>query len=397
MSKTFNATCQLQSLRSAAFGLESRSVMSRMSANQLFATLTESSAHYEQVSRFLQWKPEHRDTDDVTPSNHQPPAHAPDAAFSRLPAELTCRIVRYLPFLDRSRLAQVSSWASAATSVVLEHEASTLLARFSLRLAEIRLMQAATGVVIAGSAVLALLLRHACPANLDLYVGRGRVNEVLIFLIQNAYEPKTIEEHFHPGVRTRTTVTLRDLDIHVYETLSINPLHAVLQSHVSAIYGAWAHDRIWHGYGQLTAKRQILTTPARLPRSAGVQEQERIWKILKRYEAAGFHLFLNGFDDPHMCGIHPNCLATLRTTDDPASLLLALSALPYRTDAPVHGPVRFSLGGAGCAEGLTREGKIPPLSSTDTEDMAWSRSLKRLLQHRLCPEDNDHYPEAFLY
>ncbi|KAJ7084468.1 hypothetical protein B0H15DRAFT_802525 [Mycena belliarum] len=405
---------QLQFLRGATFGPAVRRVLTLMSAVQLFATLSNSSHHYTLVSQFLQWELENSDDEDDTMTDHSsndtdsssatPPYRSQErSSFFELPAvafppELIHRIIGELAPPDRSRFAQASSWTSAAIHALIAHEASTLLTRFGLRFLEVRLMQAATGTVIGGSAVPSLLMRHFTANNIDLYAGRGYDDEVLHFLLQNSYQLKddTLAMELPPGIRNCTTVALHGLEINVFETISFNPLAAVLRSHLSVVFGAWGHEYVWHGYPRLTANWETITTRTHLPRGAGVSEQQRLWKILKKYGANGFEIFLNGFDEPHMCGSSHHCPATLRTTDDGASLRVRFPALSYPADGPRHGPVRWSMAGSGCAEGLTQEGGIPPLSSTHNEDLAWLRSLQRIMRHSVLPTTDDNYPDAFL-
>jgi hypothetical protein len=65
-----------------------------------------------------------------------------------------------------------SASAAAAVSSAMRDVVSAILERFDLRFNEIRLMQTATGAVIAGSTIAAFLAPFD-PNDIDVYTGKG--------------------------------------------------------------------------------------------------------------------------------------------------------------------------------------------------------------------------------
>lgn len=89
--------------------------------------------------------------------------------------ELGSLILRDLNLADRLRYAQVSRASALAVAATLQAAATDILVKFDLRFSEVRLMLAATGSLISGSTVAALVGPPPAfsPTDLDVYTPRG--------------------------------------------------------------------------------------------------------------------------------------------------------------------------------------------------------------------------------
>ncbi|KAJ7452430.1 hypothetical protein B0H11DRAFT_2245907 [Mycena galericulata] len=279
--------------------------------------------------------------------------------FSVLPHDVGLRILRSLYMVDQLRFARVSRSCSILVADALQIAASQQLLRFNLRFGPVRLMQAATGAVISGSVLTAIA--HSGPSfvpdDLDIVTGRRRGYEVVLFLEYMDYviTKKSIRYRYTAGVGKVWTLRHKhnDVKINILESLTENPLDAICHFHSTCVYGAWTARGLWYGYAQLLMAGCAITTPTRLAIDVtSLTNQQRLWRILRKYMDRGFSFSLNQFDAPHVCGVHRSCPATLRSSDDAGCIYPQFLPWQYSHDAEKHRTTVWSMGGTGCAQGI---------------------------------------------
>ncbi|KAJ7158198.1 hypothetical protein C8R43DRAFT_882488, partial [Mycena crocata] len=230
---------------------------------------------------------------------------------------------------------------------------------------KVRLMQTASGCIVSGSAVTALLnnCRSFKPNDLDFYTPFGSGTDVVCYILlsgkylevdlKNAL-PGVGEYNFAAGIGRVWTLRLRHstITINVIESLTLNPFDAVCHFHSTCVFGAWTASGIWHGYPLLTLQGRSLTTPMQLPLGNDLRTHQHIWNILRKYRHRGFSFVLGELEEDHVCGEHYSCPATTRTTDDPGCLWIPFPPWLYDDESPPVYETSWSLGGTGCRSGL---------------------------------------------
>ncbi|KAJ7893234.1 hypothetical protein B0H13DRAFT_1886480 [Mycena leptocephala] len=314
---------QLEFLDVAEFSLEVRLVLAAMTAQRLFDTAVVSEKHYDLVAAFLDYLRNHDlKTDSMSGEDHFARTAAPEvdsasepSLLLNMPTELCLRIVDDLGFADRSRFAQASHHSGALVAVALRSEAARILGCFGLRFADVRLMQTATGAIIAGSAVAALARIDAAfvPADLDFISGKGRGSLVTSFLFfAGGYlfvRTRDVARYrFVAGIgRVTTMKNGAGKMVNIIESVSDNPFDVVGHFHLTCVYG--------------------------------------------------FTIGINEYDSPHTCGEDWSCPATLRTTDDGGCSYSPFPSWKYNRDAVQPGVTCWTLGGTGCHRAmLARKG-----------------------------------------
>jgi hypothetical protein len=300
------------------------------------------------------------------------------ANFALLPAEIGLTIVEELCFTDRVHLADASVHAAVLVADTLQRDAVRILSKFRLDFSHVRLLLTATGCVISGSAMTALVTRSFEPADLDFFTGSGQGAAVVAFIaLAGPYKLSDDSTPYKgaPGVgRVWTMEAGKTLKINVVESLTSNPLDSVTTFHLTCVYGAWMADGAWHGYAGLTEAGIAVTTPTRLPTCIGLPRQKAVWKILQKYVNRGFSIGLNELPLPHTCGVDWNCPGTIRTTNDAGCTYSPFPPWAYTGEAVAIPPTSWAMGGSGCSQGVLSQGGLIITSSNDIES-SWSISF----------------------
>jgi hypothetical protein len=250
-------------------------------------------------------------------------------------------------------------------SLALRAAATAILHDFDLRFDEVRLMQTATGCLISGStvAVLTGCPTQFSPHNLDMYTGKGVGTHIIRYLRKSGkYDMVSVTSSYDFAAGIGKVVTLRHRrtmkEINVIESLSMNPLDSILHFHFTPVFGAWSANSFWHGYRHLTCSGFAITTPAHLPLKDDLESHKHVWKVLRKYALRGFTFLLDGFRTPHTCGIHPNCPATPRTSDDAGCTTIAFPEWEFQSDAVSFKTSTWNMNGTGCRAGILAGGNI---------------------------------------
>ncbi|KAJ7927960.1 hypothetical protein B0H13DRAFT_2311827 [Mycena leptocephala] len=384
---------QLETLSHSEFGPQVLSILKTMSAKRLFDTALASVQLYALVAAYLEFLRHNVLKEDcsVCQESGLYPAHSTGTSVQGLinmPVEVVLRIVRHMDLVDRSRLAQTSRAFAYLERQKLQGAATKILSRFGLRFAEVRLMQSAIGVILAGSAVTALIRIDSAfqPDTLDFVVGSGRAGRVTTFLDRAAGYTFLPEQD--PSIYTpygmAITRTLRNVDgmiVNVIESLSDNPFDVVGGSALSCAYGYWAATGLLHCYPRLTCAGIALTTPTKLCITDNQYNKANALSVLRQYIARGFSIALNEFDAPHTCGSDWSCPATPRTTSDRGCSFSAFSSWKYDDEALVPNVSCWTLGGSGCTRGiLAHAGKVIS-SVTSIHDNMWKNKITRCIDN----------------
>ncbi|KAJ7741065.1 hypothetical protein B0H16DRAFT_1728707 [Mycena metata] len=318
------------------------------------------------------------ETPDVTPLfvSAQPlavNADADPAAITSLPIELGQRILQDLNLASRVQFAHTSVAGACAVAESLRSAATQVLKQFDLTFNEVRLIQTATGALISGSTIPAVMHPGSFrPNDLDFYAKHMGGFDVVQFLRRSGKFKQTKRT---PPYDTQSGIgqvfTLRHKvtrkKVHVVESLTEEPLDAVVQFHSSAVIGAWTANEFWHGYARLTADHISMTTLSRMPVTHSFDQQEHTRRILRKYVRRGFIFKLNEFDQHHRCGIHPSCPATVRTTNDDGCLSTSFPTWDYSADALQHKICCWTMAGTGCTAGiLSNAGSVGTVASAAT-------------------------------
>ncbi|KAJ7602345.1 hypothetical protein DFH06DRAFT_1152836 [Mycena polygramma] len=283
-------------------GLDSRRVLSTMNAEQLFHTAIVSTKLYRAVANYLDHLKDYgvdveEGDDDIVSSKHD----ADKIKFFRLQRS------DYLDMKDRLQFARVSRYSAAIVAMALQTNVGRILKRFDLHFGEMRLMQAATGSLVSGSSIPALMT--SCV-------------------------------RFIP----------RDLDIYT-ESLTDNPLDAIAHFHSTCVFGAWSSQGFWHAYAGLTFAGLSMSSPVRLPLNDDLDSHQRVWRIVRKYYRRGFR-FVSQYDPGHVCGVDYNCPCTMRSSNDEGCLFISFPDWEFGYDAVPTRTTTWSLNGVGCKSGI---------------------------------------------
>ncbi|KAJ7752678.1 hypothetical protein B0H16DRAFT_1723601 [Mycena metata] len=423
---------QLTVLSSDVEDTSKRMVLYTMSARRLFKTAVVSPRHYRTVSRFLEFLvnndiEEHCDasetggsvssasdmdtadddtscdassfeacsdvdmTEDVDANDTTVGATRP-VGFNDLPPEIGLEVIRDLTYADKSRLSVASLTSAAVVSQALRQSAVEILLRFRLRFEEVQLMLTATGSIICGSAVPALLKAPPSfePGDLDFAAASGQGAFVVDFLIiAGGYKitKNAVDYSRMAGINKLWTLRNGSLKVNVMESVSNNALDVVTFFHLSCVYGAWTATGVWHGYAAETTSGIAMTTPAKFPIRSAVARRRSMWIVLRKYMARGFTIELNEYTVAHRCGVDLNCPATLRTSDDEGCSFTAFPDWHYTTDATPHPVVCWSMGGTGCPQGILHRpgGQVTP--ATAVIDDNWKHLVRLFMNSSVPPSD----------
>ncbi|KAJ6495745.1 hypothetical protein C8R47DRAFT_1069594 [Mycena vitilis] len=367
--------------------VQSRMVLATMSADRLFNTALISVHLFGLISDFFDFLRNHEmDEDDMSENDMSGddmsdddmpeegptdsdtefeivPRHSNVSAciasspmgFDDLPPEIGLQVVRDLVLADRTRLAQTCNNSADVVAQALQDEAAKILSHFGLRFGHIRLMLTATGSVVAGPVVAALARVGTSfqPPDLTFVAIRGRGGVVLDFLhMAGGYQPVRRAGEYISGLgKLWSAVNVVGTKINVIESLTNSPFDVIGQFHLSCVYGAWTANGLLHGYPQLTAAGHTIATPVKLPLTSHSHRASN-WDVLHLYIDRGFAIDLNTYDADHVCGVDPNCPATLRTTDDSGCSFSFFPRWIYDDEVEEVPPTCWTLSGTGCVRGI---------------------------------------------
>ncbi|KAJ6494909.1 hypothetical protein C8R47DRAFT_1213571 [Mycena vitilis] len=218
---------QLEFLAAPGTSFQKRLVLYTMSATRLFETALFSHAHFRVVAEFLNFIDAHGQEEDrmsvdgsegASEDMEEGTEPGKSSNISRrcimplmgcqargteqtykwheasktraiglqsLPAEIALEVVAKMRFSDREHFAGVSQYASDLVAGTLHLSALRILHRYKLCFPHIRLMQAATGAVIAGSTMTAMVATQppfTSGDNIDIVAPRGKGHAVVDYL-----------------------------------------------------------------------------------------------------------------------------------------------------------------------------------------------------------------------
>ncbi|KAJ7490217.1 hypothetical protein B0H11DRAFT_1912227 [Mycena galericulata] len=287
-----------------------RRVLAAMSSERLFDAALVSAELFRKVTAYLDHLKDCGDDEEALSDTDASDNAMPDdsdgerdligcsmesragTTFAMLPSDVGLQIIRDLVLVDRLSVARVSRSCALLVADALQVAASVQLARFKLRFDYMRLMQAATGAVFAGSILTALAHSGSpfVPGDVDIVTGYGRGFDVMCFLAYMDYAvvEKSDSYKYTAGIGKIWTMRHKhaDLKVNILESLTHNPLDAVCHFHSTCVFG------------------RAITTPSRLLVDAGVDSQTRVWLILHKYMRRGFVYSLDDYEAPHVCGVH---------------------------------------------------------------------------------------------
>ncbi|KAJ6494901.1 hypothetical protein C8R47DRAFT_1213561 [Mycena vitilis] len=381
-----------------------RLILYTMSARRLFETAVVSRVHYSVVAEFLAFLAHNEIEEDTMSSDGSESSDSVDsddlytlfppprvdsanpAGMDDLPPELTLQIVRSLDFADRARLALASERSSDLVAYDLRASAERLLRHFQLQHDEVRLMQTATGTVIGGSTITALVAPHRpfTPGDLDCIVPCYKGHAVVDFLrMGSGYQVAATGLNFHgvPHVNRLWTMEKGSLTINVVECSTANVLDIILCFHMSCVYGFWDADCVWHGYPGLTADGTAITSPTKFPYPSEENTITDIWNVTHKYIDRGLTIAVNELPWKHTCGADKDCPATIRTTDDEGCSSVSFPSWAYSGDALPIIPSTWTFRGTGCAQGTLSRAGSPYWPAGAPHDRAWEGLFRSQIAH----------------
>ncbi|KAJ7431643.1 hypothetical protein B0H11DRAFT_2231156 [Mycena galericulata] len=286
----------------------------------------------------------------------------------RLPPSAMWMILEHLLLPDRIRFARTSRRNRRRCAAMLQSYIIELLASFGLSYGDIKLLQAATGTIISGSMIAALVHRPFQPNDIDFYCSSAFGDDVAKYLkaVGNFETQEYIGGEYSDsnGIAGVHWLVGNDTRVNVIETRSSEPLDAVLTFHSSGPRGALEWDRLSHYEVNRAARGIALITPTSLTVRNELTNQIRCWQLLHKYGGRGFR-FTFQYDAPHECGVHLDCPATIRTTADAGTLRTPLLPVPIsRAPSIPRQAISWRLGGTNCEQGLVnRLANVRPANS----------------------------------
>ncbi|KAJ6477467.1 hypothetical protein C8R47DRAFT_1220003 [Mycena vitilis] len=367
---------QLKFIGGPASPYQRRLVLYTMSATRLFETALFSRRHFLVVAEFLNFVTTNEQEEDAMSVDGS--EHSLDAAigtrdagdiegldmqlrptgFQSLPTEIALVIVRNMKFSDRAHFAGASEYASDLVATTLHLNARRLLQKYKLCFAQIRLMQTATGAVIAGSTMTDMVATQPLlPSgdSIDIVAPSGKGHAVVDYLqLASSYTTRSQVSQYNYATNIARVWSLKShsLTINVIESLTENVLDVVLNFKMTCVYGIWTAKGVWHAYPDLTEGGIAVTTPVKFPLQETDTMVRRAWRALHKYMAGGMTIALNELPMQHVCGMDLNCPATVRLVGDKGCSFNAFPSWPYDREAEEIPLSCWTLAGTGCNQGI---------------------------------------------
>ncbi|KAJ6512270.1 hypothetical protein C8R47DRAFT_1064866 [Mycena vitilis] len=302
---------QLKFIGGPASPYQRRLVLYTMSATRLFETALFSRRHFLVVAEFLNFVTTNEQEEDAMSVDGS--EHSLDAAigtrdagdiegldmqlrptgFQSLPTEIALVIVRNMKFSDRAHFAGASEYASDLVATTLHLNARRLLQKYKLCFAQIRLMQTATGAVIAGSTMTDMVATQPLLTSgdsIDIVAPSGKGHAVVDYLqLASSYTIRSQVSQYNYATNIARVWSLKShsLTINVIESLTENVLDVVLNFKMTCVYGIWTAKGVWHAYPDLTEGGIAVTTPVKFPLQETDTMVRRAWRALHKYMAGG--------------------------------------------------------------------------------------------------------------
>ncbi|KAK7022619.1 hypothetical protein R3P38DRAFT_3196015 [Favolaschia claudopus] len=392
---------QIEILQNDPTAAQINLILSTMDAKSLFNTCLDSSRLYEFVEAHISamQKSSVDEPDMEVDSAVEQSSPMSSAHLARMPVELTQRILSLLSFADKAVFALTCAGAAQLVGEDFFQQCRSLLKDFDLDFDMVRLMMTATGAVISGSTVPALLTDFLFePHDLDFFCPAGFGQYVVPFLEQNRYEVEKCVRDYgklpgigiiwylrHAGGRT----------VNVVESRTEDPLHAIARFHSSQVVGAISSCGVWHANPWLTFQLSALTTPTLTRLEPTAESQKHVWNILHKYESRGFEWSFKGFSAPHKCGSDTRCPATPRTSDDAGCLFIPFPKWTLSWDEAPQTATAWTAHGYGCEAGILNAGSGARHAEAFKNDN-WELSMQMLLDEEEQPTHSNPLIEFHL-
>ncbi|KAK7012732.1 hypothetical protein R3P38DRAFT_3209591 [Favolaschia claudopus] len=414
-------TRQLLLLQSNASSKRKKVALCSMSAQRLCFTALVSRQHFREVSEFLDAKEKHRagaaeeeDSDSSVSESSGSEVNSRAEALVSILLEAkddSLRVLSYAGDTDddlpegpgllariRVRRAVSPDYRNRDTHVdpeVLERSATRLLARFKLRFRDVRLLLTAARCAIVGPSIISLARPDLAmsPSELDIVTGRGKAPAVADFFILAACyrvvkvpDDSDYDEVEGIGFGPVWSLALGDnLKINIIESITDEPLDAVVRFHFTCVVAAWHADGIWLAYPELLKEALVITTPAAYPIESGFARRFSVWSAFRKYVEAGFRVHLNEYPRPHICGEDVNCPATLWSSDDAGCRFFAFPEWRYTGESGLPDPTCWTMGGSGCSKGILRRDGAPVNLVVCADRTAWLEAAEAYLSSDVGP------------
>ncbi|KAJ7446253.1 hypothetical protein B0H11DRAFT_2249067 [Mycena galericulata] len=383
---------QVFALQHSSDAWASRTILSTMTPMDLVETALHSQSMFRVVTEYLNFLSSNafddaEFTDDEGGSDDEEAEEMPPAEqYFGIPPEITLRILSGLDFADQLRVARSSRLGAGFAAVSFQDRASRLLDRFRLRFVDIRLLLAATGAIISGSTVVALLHSGTSfqPGDLDFFTrDRGGYIVVQFLAAAAGYKMISCTGPYDCAKGVTRIYTLQEevgsQKINVIEGFTNNPLDIVVHFHSTPVFGAWTSKGFWHGEPELTLDNIAITTPYLLPVVGGV-DNNHVQSILSKYMDRGFAYSFNEYEQPHVCGVDLRCPASLRSSDDEGCLVfdwptwdLSAHSVPF-----IH--VSWAMRGGGCSLGIRAASGVSVRPASSMSDAGWKALMVLYMQ-----------------
>ncbi|KAK7056108.1 hypothetical protein R3P38DRAFT_1376506 [Favolaschia claudopus] len=243
---------------------------------------------------------------------------------------------------------------------LLQYMITRLLSHFELQYGDVKLMQAATGTLISGSFIAALMQQSFTPNDLDFFCGYDQTDNIIRYF-QNQHpsiltvDARDVESYgnVHGVHRVTTLSTPRGSIIHIIESFSDAPRELILNFHSAPTRGVVSSTTFSHYEIHRARNGLALVTPDSLfVKPEDSDSQIAAWHILHKYMRRGV-TFIFEYNVPHECGQHIDCPATLRNTSDDGCLHIDLPTVPIPDFSASETPtLTWTLGPVGmCSTG----------------------------------------------
>ncbi|KAJ7173087.1 hypothetical protein C8R43DRAFT_944123 [Mycena crocata] len=207
----------------------------------------------------------------------------PGVRFRQMPNPEPERGVQFAD-ADKGRvLPGFTTMVSSVLSAAIE-----LLAEFDLCFTDVRLMQRATGTIIAGCAVTSLL---PVQNDIDFFTRITCGLKIIRFLQMNNYSVDSTHYSYHDHV-----------NVNVIECSSYYPFNTVVKFHSSPVFVGWTGKVIWFGYALMSAAGVAITSSSLTAFHGDLGHFQRIWYALNKYMRRGFTYYLEEYPELHVCG-----------------------------------------------------------------------------------------------
>ncbi|KAK7027563.1 hypothetical protein R3P38DRAFT_3190434 [Favolaschia claudopus] len=362
-------TRQLLLLQSNASSKRKKVALCSMSAQRLCFTALVSRQHFREVSEFLDVKEKHRTSPADEEDNDSSVSGSSDSeAGSRAESLVSIlleakadslRVLSYTGDIDddlpegpglRARIRVRRAVSARLPQSGHARRSGTTSVSFSLLRGAL-----SSGRRLSLSPDLTL---QCSPSELDIVTGRGKAPAVADFFIlarvlQSSEGPRRFglrRSRRHWILVLCGVLALGDnLKINIIESITDEPLDAVVRFHFTCVVAAWHADGIWLAYPELLKEALVITTPAAYPIESGFARRFSVWSAFRKYVEAGFRVHLNEYPRPHICGEDVNCPATLRSSDDAGCRFFAFPEWRYTGESGLPDPTCWTMGGSGCS------------------------------------------------